>query len=576
MFPSQSKKWVTLQGLFWNDKDEIAKHFSTSDEVNFLQWPQKNERLRGLLPPFAQLCNIPQLSNCYTLRVTPGSMVRQSDELREMLYHMIPLIQRYLFGQHSEEHERLEHSLGIVAYLERLQILALLDLKGLYVVEVDGKEKVSEPTAIKQCSLQDDALYVVTNTSGKITDKLSLVDVLIKMFFREIIGTAMEIRSFLIDLVINDPRSEEEISDIVMKYKLADLPQDSTKWNIKPPISKCKKIAEQNEAARISLDKKSMPRESANSGRLKSWPPKAFVHNPVTPEGPKRRVKTFSSSQEQQATEDVITLHEIKGSLPTNRKESVVHSHEEHQSLTKTYTMSVVHSRREYQSKASAMSSGQTRQGNSARGPIARQSGFARSHVRDDSKEVGGEKKIGQKEKQEQVIPHQVPKKQGKQWFPRSAPDFANVKLVDLTDRMKTVAIGDSASQASKKATGRWGEWFVYNHLKQLKVLPNGIKIAEVQWMNENIETGYPYDITIVTEMKDEWYVEVKASSSMNKELMYISWRELKFAEQAGQRYFLYHLYNAGKSTEEIRLTYLQNLVGHLTTSPAPKLSLTL
>ena len=202
VFPSQSKKWVTLRGLFWNDKIEVAKHFSQSDEVHFLQWPLKNrENLHGL-PSFVQLCNVPQLSNCYSLRVTPGSMVRQSDELREMLYHMIPLIQRYLFSHHSEEHERLEHSLGIVAYLEKLQILSSLELKGLYVIEVDGKEKVSEPTAIKQCSLEDDALYVVTNTSGKISNKLSLVDVLIKMFFREIVSTSTEIRPFLNDLVI--------------------------------------------------------------------------------------------------------------------------------------------------------------------------------------------------------------------------------------------------------------------------------------------------------------------------------------------------------------------------------------
>ena len=83
---------------------------------------------------------------------------------------------------------------------------------------------------------------------------------------------------------------------------------------------------------------------------------------------------------------------------------------------------------------------------------------------------------------------------------------------------------------ASKEAVGRWGECFVYNYLKHLKVLPNGVKITEVQWVNEETETGDPYDLTIVTETQEIWYVEVKATSSTNKELIPISWREIKFA----------------------------------------------
>ena len=304
VFPSQSKKWVTLRGLFWNDKSEIAKHFSQSDEVHFLQWPLKYcENLYSLLPSFVQLCNIPQLSNCYSLRVTPGSTVWQSDELREMLYHMIPLIQRYLFSHHSEEHKRLEHSLGIVAYLDKLQILSSLELKGLYVIEVDGKEKVSEPTAIKQCSLEDDALYVVTNTSGKISNKLSLVDVLIRMFFREIANTVTEIRPFLTDLVVNDPRSEEEISDIVAKYILKDLPQDSTRWNVNPPtltLLPDEKIVEQNEPSELSSHEE---------------------RDCVTQEDP-----TSQFCTKQLSTKEDATLHEIASEIKTSTSEVCSHS----------------------------------------------------------------------------------------------------------------------------------------------------------------------------------------------------------------------------------------------------------
>ena len=321
---------------------------------------------------------------------------------------------------------------------------------------------------------------------------------------------------------------------------------------------------------------------------MTAWPPNAPVRDPVTQEGPKRREKA-SSSQVQQATGDVITLDDIKSLKKTNRKEIVDHSHEEHQSLT---TTSVVHSQEEHQGKTCTMSSGQTRQGHSISGQ-AKQNEHARSQVRGDDKEAGGEKESGQMrfvEKGEKGGAHQVPMNKekghngGKQWFPHNAPDFTNVQSVDITDLMKTVAIGDSVvellpdegNQTSKEAVGRWGEWFVYNHLKQLKVLPNGIKIAEVQWMNENTETGDPYDLTIVTETKEKWYVEVKATSSMNKDIFPISWKELKFAEKEGQRYLLYRLYNAGKSPKEMHLMYLQDLVGHLNTNPVARLFLTL
>ena len=126
------------------------------------------------------------------------------------------------------------------------------------------------------------------------------------------------------------------------------------------------------------------------------------------------------------------------------------------------------------------------------------------------------------------------------------APDFVSVQSFDTTKTVGIGAFNEDGSQAFRIAVG---EWFVHNH-HEASPIANDIKIAEVQWVYEAIETaGYSYDLSIVTETKEIWYVEVKATSSMNKELIPISWRELKFAEQVRQRFFLYRLYNIGKST---------------------------
>ena len=326
-----------------------------------------------------------------------------------------------------------------------------------------------------------------------------------------------------------------------------------------------------------------MPVESSDSGeRLTSWPPKAAVHDSVTQEGSKRREKR-SFSQEQQATGDVITLDDIE-SL-TERKINN-HPYEERKSLAKASSMGS-----EQRHSASVPTSNMgSEQRHSASVP-ARQN---ESLVREDAGEKTEISQIRSAKEPKESTLHQVSMSKvkehsvEKQWLLHNAPDFRNVQSVDITDLMKTVAIDDSVplagelllpnegGQTSKEAVGRWGECFVYNYLKHLKVLPNGINITGVQWVNKVAETGDPYDLTVVTETEEMWYVEVKATSSMDKELIPISWREIKFAEKEGQRYYLYRLFNAGKSLKEMHLMYLQNLVGHLDTNPAARLFLTL
>lgn len=74
--------------------------------------------------------------------------------------------------------------------------------------------------------------------------------------------------------------------------------------------------------------------------------------------------------------------------------------------------------------------------------------------------------------------------------------------------------------------TGRLGEAAVHKYWVE-KLLGS----SSVKWMNEDIESGLPYDITI-TEGDTIEYVEVKTTVIANKNWFYISRRELQFAAE--------------------------------------------
>ena len=595
VFPSQGKKWVTLKGLFVNDKDEIARKFAKTEEIHFLQWPSGKSKKHGPELPndFTQLCNMPQVSCCASFRVTPRSQVRQSDELREMLYHMIPLIQRYLFSKHSEMHDQLERHQGIAEYLENLQVLSILELKGLYGIKVDGKEYVSEEIAIKGCSLQDDSstLYVVTDTSGQFTNKMSLVDVFLQMFFHEV-GDTSEARYFLNDLVVNNPQSEDAKSEIVQRFELSDLPEGSKRWNVKPPkpllvMEASKERVEDAEVAEVfpENDEKDVTVKSADGTSLKAWPQRASVRD-MTQKKPRRHDQPSSSSQEDQtARDDVITLKDIRSESAQEYQPKHSESVQEVRSGGQTSFEKQPHTQ-DSQTPHTTNEQMRPYQGVKYSQREVNDS-QERNHQKDDG--LDGERSVTAEREKAGLACHSVPARKElgleKHWVPHNPPDFANAHAMDISDLMEAVTIDDSlvtelpdeGGQASREAVGRWGEWFIYNYLlKASTKLPSGEKIVKVWWINEEQESGGPYDITVLTEDKKTCFVEVKATSSHTKELIPISWKELKFAEENKDRYFLYRLYNAGKSLKEVQLKYLQNLVSHLNTTPTARLYLTL
>ncbi len=90
---------------------------------------------------------------------------------------------------------------------------------------------------------------------------------------------------------------------------------------------------------------------------------------------------------------------------------------------------------------------------------------------------------------------------------------------------------------------GRWGEVWVNEMLKK-KHAKNRDHIT-VEWMNEQSESGLPFDFKIVEGDRVD-FIEVKSTIRANQESFPVSYNELMFAQDNQDNFHIYRLYNAG------------------------------
>ncbi|MEG9639127.1 protein NO VEIN domain-containing protein [Enterobacter asburiae] len=80
------------------------------------------------------------------------------------------------------------------------------------------------------------------------------------------------------------------------------------------------------------------------------------------------------------------------------------------------------------------------------------------------------------------------------------------------------------------KEVGFLGEKFIYEQ-EVSYAIKNGIPVSEVEWVSQS-DPQSPYDIKsvrITPNGKQEYFIEVKSSRSMNESNIYISSRQVKF-----------------------------------------------
>ncbi|XP_053402751.1 uncharacterized protein LOC123550539 [Mercenaria mercenaria] len=118
---------------------------------------------------------------------------------------------------------------------------------------------------------------------------------------------------------------------------------------------------------------------------------------------------------------------------------------------------------------------------------------------------------------------------------------------------------------AADPEIGRWGEQLVAHYLEKQKELGN---IIGYLWRNKEEEAGFPFDFEV--QIQDENgtrkdYIEVKSTQSSDKEVFQISVQQIKFADEKGDGFHIYRVFNAGHS-EKVRLIRITDLNMRLST----------
>ena len=148
------------------------------------------------------------------------------------------------------------------------------------------------------------------------------------------------------------------------------------------------------------------------------------------------------------------------------------------------------------------------------------------------------------------------------QEFVRNSEKADGMPILEL---MEDVSLDD---EASRFKVGQWGEQYVFIILQKKGYLPDGSHIRSISWLNEDKETDKPYDIVVELESGSSSqqfqtiYIEAKSTAADEKELLSISWTQLKFAEDHGGNFHLYRVYRTGR--QQSHLCMLENLHSYI------------
>eukprot|EP01112_Ceratiomyxa_fruticulosa_P020413 TRINITY_DN693_c0_g1_i10.p1 TRINITY_DN693_c0_g1~~TRINITY_DN693_c0_g1_i10.p1 ORF type:complete len:377 (+),score=101.42 TRINITY_DN693_c0_g1_i10:70-1131(+) len=108
-----------------------------------------------------------------------------------------------------------------------------------------------------------------------------------------------------------------------------------------------------------------------------------------------------------------------------------------------------------------------------------------------------------------------------------------------------------------EKRTGIWGECLVYELLKK------EFSDSQVVWVNQERESFSPYDVMVIQPHKPTIYCEVKSTFSHFKGVFEMSVQQILFANEQGENFWLFRVYNA-QDFNTTRVDQYPNLIRQL------------
>ena len=606
IFPSFDK-WVALSDkpLLPDDKS-LSKIFQKEKSVHFLDvgdffQPQKHrlsdrkyqhdkEKIQHDVRLFLNTCEVKPLTECIKKEFTPEYVQYQCVPLQKHFHQMIPSVQRFLYTRNPTVYDELICE-GFAQKLLRMQFASVKSLETVYSlsthpdVRIPIKEKSGiQPVGSTLC------LYVVKEFQE--SDDIVNAE-LVKLLLGE--GKkqgSSDLSNFLVALKNYDGNDLE--SFLGEQQGLHPLPVGDELWNVPPPEEP--DIAEVEEevttegtpvhaevptSSRVGDDglhswppksaaqyDKTRQREgeSSSESTLKMWPPPAppeSVKTPLREENRKPQTQGHENSTERR-TGHMDRPGEKDGTVSEGDHpvENIPRQYHAPSSVEATSETTILNSDEKVEPKT-----------NLVEGIITDLSQTQGEHGNHSSAQV--EPQLSQTPRPEESCIASSPRGVTKQISPTRSNLWFDAGTTELVEFEDLCLNGDMSlivdripleDNPNKEEIGRWGERCVFEFLQNNEKRFSSGADLEIIWVNEKGNTIAPYDIEI--RRQDEngvpviTFVEVKTTSSDQKEVFELSVPELSFALEKGNALHLFRVFNAGKPS--VRIRRLRNVAAQL------------
>ena len=604
VFPTTEEKWVSLKEkpLFCDDKsleklfrdvesqkkdDEGSyvkaceekvhfikmgfqpKHRKGKRNEAFLNEEAKNSHIRKRVGKFfKEVCGIQNLSECVSLEII-STLASECPALQSFLFLWIPYIQRFVYYKHMDQHDK-HQELGMPTALSTVKCFSAEELEVVYRLSTHPKITVSTK---KTCGVENKTYLTFYVTDNDLKDTKNIIQELAQLFVRPV-----NVGNFSNFLHVLTQISEDDIENYMESQELDPLPDDVTEWMVpEPPPVQMSMTTDPSDETLTPLDSTISPeperptemQETDSEPRgLQCWPPRAPGHgtpvvngirnkNPATEQilaawpppappdayvSPKVEVVTAPALNDWQP-QSQYDPRLISG--PTALSNIAINpaNQAEHDSNDQT-TLPLVDESRSQPAVQVIQSQSNVSEFNSNVYSANETHNIPNTPARVSYDDVTRQPRYDVTRQLQYVRPLEL----------------SNVRVeleeVDLGTALGGTELISLAQSANAEEIGRWGEECVYIMLKNIEVN------NQVIWVNESVESGRPYDIVI--KGKDvEMFIEIKSTSTSEKNVLEISSQEIKCAFEKQENYHLYRVYNAG-NPNDCRVARLCNLASNL------------
>ena len=612
IFPT-TDKWVALSDkpLIVDDKS-LFKIFHLEKSVHFLDFrdffqphksgsskygpPNEHELMKKHVSLFLKTCEVTELSKCITKEFTPGGAVQyQCVPVQKHFHQLIPCVQRFLYSKYQSEYQELSHQ-GFAKKLLQMQFASVPSLATVYSLctHPDVHVSLEERSGIQEAGGMY-CLYVVQEHQ----DNLEVLNAeMIKLLFGGKKQGASDLSNFLV--AVKNHSGDDLDSYLRDEQELEPLPQGEEPWII-PPSEEPENVMDDGEEALneagFFYKETATPSKSGDDG-LHSWPPKSSAHfdkackreggpgsEPILriwplPEPPET-VEMPLREENQDHLVQRPTLRDMNTTIAPEAMSEKLLRGEDRKPLQDRNPGAVVPRQQRTENDAQQppeviivddlvnnqqISSRETASDLFPKENENRQHNAKLVEPPPPQVPLPGEMTFV-------TIPGEVAKQTSPSrsylWFD-GGPSVVEFEDLQFNGDQRILERIPLVGNPKKEDIGRWGEQCVFEFLQeQAQSHPPGS--VEIVWINENGNTTAPYDIEIrqhTSGVKESdrrtvvTFVEVKTTSSDQKDFFELSVPELQFAWEHQVAFHLYRVFNAGKT--DVRVRRLQNLAAHL------------